>query len=92
MTKTQHQLALDVAPNCGPTPTEDAGYLASVRADWKPAQPTKVFAAYWYLAAARQSMFFGRLRGEPPPWTADPILARHRFTNAYRARTGSAST
>lgn len=26
-----------------------------------------------------------RLRGEPPPWTDDPVLSVHRFTNAYRA-------
>ncbi len=26
-----------------------------------------------------------RIRGEPPPWTTDPIIAAHRFTNAYRA-------
>jgi hypothetical protein len=26
-----------------------------------------------------------RVTGEPPPWTDDPILTAHRFTNAYRA-------
>ena len=26
-----------------------------------------------------------RVRGLPPPWTDDPILASHRFTNPYRA-------
>jgi len=26
-----------------------------------------------------------RVTGEPPPWTTDPVLASHRFTNAYRA-------
>src|SRR5205814_1737754 len=35
--------------------------------------------------AERQRIFFRRLRGEKPPWTADPVLSAHRFTNAYRA-------
>lgn len=30
-------------------------------------------------------MFFRRLDGCSPPWTHDPILARFKFTNAYRA-------
>ena len=46
---------------------------------------TLAFRSYWQLAAERQRIFFRRLRGEPPPWTADKVLATHRFTNAYRA-------
>ena len=46
---------------------------------------TEVFWSYWRLAAERQAMFFRRVAGEPGPWTGDEILARHRFTNAYRA-------
>jgi len=46
---------------------------------------TAAFQSYWKLAAERQEMFFRRLRGEPPPWTDDPVLSIHRFTNAYRA-------
>ncbi len=46
---------------------------------------TEVFQSYWFLAAERQTMFFRRVLGEPAPWTDDPVLARHRFTNAYRA-------
>lgn len=30
-------------------------------------------------------MYVRRLEGTPPPWTEDPILRAHRFTNAYRA-------
>lgn len=30
-------------------------------------------------------MYYRRLAGEAGPWTADPILRAHRFTNAYRA-------
>lgn len=44
-----------------------------------------VFASYWQLAYERQEMFFRRLRRQPAPWTNDPILLRHKFTNAYRA-------
>ncbi len=46
---------------------------------------TVAFASYWRLAAERQRMFFQRVAGEPGPWTTDPVLAEHRFTNAYRA-------
>ncbi len=48
-------------------------------------RPTAAFTSYWRLAAERQRIFFRRLRMEEPPWTDDPVLANHRFTNAYRA-------
>ena len=48
-------------------------------------KPTIVYDTYWRFAAERQAMFFQRLEGCSPPWTHDPILARYRFTNAYRA-------
>jgi hypothetical protein len=44
-----------------------------------------VFDAYWRFAVERQAIFFRRLQGESPPWTADPIFQRYRFCNAYRA-------
>lgn len=47
--------------------------------------PTPVFDTYWRFTAARQALYEARLRGEPWPWTSDPILRRHRFTNCYRA-------
>ena len=46
---------------------------------------TEVFWSYWRLAAERQAIFYRRAAGELGPWTSDLILARHRFTNAYRA-------
>lgn len=46
---------------------------------------TEAFRSYWRLAAERQRIFYRRLRNEEPPWTTDPVLASHRFTNAYRA-------
>jgi 5-hmdU DNA kinase, helical domain len=47
--------------------------------------PTAVFDTYWRFAAVRQALYEARLRGAAPPWTSDPILRRHRFTNCYRA-------
>lgn len=46
---------------------------------------TPVFDTYWRFASERQEMFMRRVLGSSPPWTEDPILSAHRFTNAYRA-------
>src|SRR3990167_5346532 len=46
---------------------------------------TVVYDTYWRFAAERLRMFYRRLRGEVGPWTDDPILRAHRFTNTYRA-------
>ncbi|MBS1911574.1 MAG: hypothetical protein JST22_06290 [Bacteroidetes bacterium] len=46
---------------------------------------TPVFDTYWRFAWERQEMFMRRVQGNMPPWTEDPILGTHRFTNAYRA-------
>jgi len=48
-------------------------------------RPTEVFDTYWRFAAARQRVYEARLGGQDPPWTSDPILSNHRFTNCYRA-------
>jgi hypothetical protein len=47
--------------------------------------PTPVFDTYWRFAAERQRVYLDRIAGKPGPWTEDPILAEHRFTNCYRA-------
>ncbi len=47
--------------------------------------PTAVFDTYWRFAAERQSMYDKRVSGQPGPWTSDPILDQHRFTNCFRA-------
>jgi alpha-glutamyl/putrescinyl thymine pyrophosphorylase clade 1 len=47
--------------------------------------PSAVFDTYWTFAAQRQRVFRRRLRGEPAPWSQDPVLRSHRFTNVYRA-------
>ncbi|GAA0661397.1 hypothetical protein FHT00_002694 [Sphingomonas insulae] len=48
-------------------------------------QVTEVYNTYWRFAAERQAIYFRRLAGAGGPWTDDPILQRHRFTNCYRA-------
>ena len=48
-------------------------------------KPTAVFESYWRFASRRQNIFERRVRGDSPPWTTDPILARYKFTNAFRA-------
>ena len=50
-----------------------------------PARPTVVYETYWRFAAERQEVFFRKLDGREPPWTDDPVIARYKFTNAYRA-------
>ncbi|WP_206154039.1 nucleotide kinase domain-containing protein [Cellulosimicrobium aquatile] len=48
-------------------------------------RPTPVFETYWRFASERQRIYSARLRGESGPWTVDPILQQHRFTNCFRA-------
>lgn len=46
---------------------------------------TPVFDTYWRFAAARHHIYEARQAGRQGPWTADPILRLHRFTNCFRA-------
>lgn len=48
-------------------------------------RPSPVFDTYWTFAAERQAIYNSRASREPGPWTDDPILRAHRFTNCYRA-------
>jgi len=51
-----------------------------------PPMPTKVFDTFWRFAVERQNIFFSRIENpNASQWTNDPILLRHKFTNAYRA-------
>ena len=59
--------------------------LPYVFAKLSPALPTVVYDSFWRFAAERQEVFFRKLEGLDGPWTDDPILLRHKFTNAYRA-------
>lgn len=47
-------------------------------------KPTAVFATYWQFAKARQDAYFARLSSSAVQ-SHDPVIARHRFTNVYRA-------
>ena len=51
----------------------------------RPPQPSPLYPILWRLARRRQAVYLKRVANEPPPWTDDPIITRHRFTNAYRA-------
>ena len=61
------------------------GKAPSVFSSLSPARPTVIYRTYWKFAAERQEILFRKLDGCPPPWTNDPVIARHKFTNAYRA-------
>jgi hypothetical protein len=43
------------------------------------------FDSYRRFAAERMRIFHQRADGMPGPWTDDPVLSRHKFTNVYRA-------
>lgn len=51
----------------------------------KTLKATPVFDSYWHFAVKRQDVFMKRVCGNPAPWTDDPIISAHKFTNAYRA-------
>ncbi len=59
--------------------------LPEIMARLSPAKPTVVYDTYWLFAAERQEVFFRKFWGKPGPWTRDPIIQKHKFTNAYRA-------
>lgn len=48
-------------------------------------ETTPVFDTYWRFASRRHTVYLARKAGDPGPWTRDPVLAGHRFTNCYRA-------
>lgn len=50
-----------------------------------PLKLTAVYDSYWRFAVERQNIFFNRLANAPSPWTTDPVILVHKFTNAYRA-------
>lgn len=52
---------------------------------WLPTKTTEVFDTYWKFASERQEIFFKRIKNNIGPFTNDPILRMHKFTNAYRA-------
>lgn len=81
-TAAQLSLVEEVPPAFADIP---AGERAEILIAGRKLRLTPVFGTYWRFAAARQAVYEARRRGAPLPWTNDPILRRHRFTNCYRA-------
>ena len=75
----------DVQPSSQLTLLDDRALKLPRMPRLSPAKPTIVYDTYWRFAVERQEVFFRRLEGCSPPWTHDSILARYKFTNAYRA-------
>ena len=75
------QMALELSSS----PPRNVTSTPSVFSGLSPALPTVVYDTYWRFAAERQEIFFRRWKGQPPPWTSDPIFSEFKFTNAYRA-------
>ena len=75
----------DTQPGGQLTLLEDYVLKQSNVSHLSPAKPTVVYDTFWQFAFERQRIFFRRIEGCPPPWTHDPILARFKFTNPYRA-------
>lgn len=55
--------------------------LQPIRKSSKPAMRVDDLAAF---IVERHNIYRRRRRGEPKPWTTDPILQRYRFCNMYR--------
>lgn len=71
-------LAMEFSSLSASSAMPDFGFL-------RPLKPTVVFSTYWRFAVERQEVYLRRVRGEKLPWTRDPVLGAHKFTNAYRA-------
>ena len=63
--------------SCTPAP--------AIRIAGRVLNPTVVFDTYWRFASERHAVYQARVAGHRGPWTDDPVLLRHRFTNCYRA-------
>lgn len=46
---------------------------------------SEVYDTYWKFAVMRNEVFEKRLLDEQGPWSNDPILVEHKFTNVFRA-------
>lgn len=59
--------------------------MSTVRIGSQSISTSEVLRSYWVVATERQRVYHSRLAGLPGPWTDDEVIARYRFTNAYRA-------
>ncbi|MGJ8665986.1 MAG: nucleotide kinase domain-containing protein [Patiriisocius sp.] len=58
--------------------------MITVHKKLKSPKKSEVYDTYWRFAAERQNIFFNRINNNLI-WTHDPILLKHKFTNAFRA-------
>jgi thymidylate kinase len=79
------QLSIEFTPDQPRAKNSASPPSLTILSRMAPAKPTIVLDSYWRFAAERQDVFFRRLEGARRPWTNDPIIAAHKFTNAYRA-------
>jgi hypothetical protein len=79
--KVAEQTAFDFEDSAAPVHAEPREFRAGTRT----LRVGECFDTYWRFAAERQRVFHARVAGTPPPWTSDPIIAQHKFTNVYRA-------
>lgn len=79
--QSNNQLVLDEKFS-GSTPINK---IERVPSHLSPLKLTAVYDSYWRFAVERQNIFFNRLANAPRPWTTDPVILVHKFTNAYRA-------
>lgn len=75
---SKSRLALEGDPVAVPVPIADPSHLLPIKV-------TPVYNSYWRFAVERQNVFRRRLESKSAPWTTDPVIAVHKFTNAYRA-------
>lgn len=84
MTATVPLGQLDLAiPDAAPKPAPNTPIAVTI--DGRSLETTPVFDTYWRFAAMRQRVYEARVAGMPGPWTSDPVLRSHRFTNCFRA-------
>lgn len=48
-------------------------------------KPNENFKYYMYWLTERMNIFWNRYEGKEQPYTNDPILQKHKFTNVYRS-------
>lgn len=89
MTESQFSLSLDLPQTFEPRLEPKAKPIILPRFEilsrMPRLRPSEVFPTYWKFAALRQRVFFARIFNQPDLMPRDAIIARHRFTNAYRA-------
>jgi hypothetical protein len=76
---------LNATPGPAVRPIRASGRPSFVVVKSRRLHTTPVFDTYWRFAATRHQIYLDRLEGMPGPWTDDPIISAHRFTNCYRA-------